>query len=398
MNNTAHIVRGTILVSVAALLGLAVLIHFLRRSESPPKLIWKWVLTLLALAGIAALVRWLRGAVEMGLNPVVPVFGAGGAASLGLVITAIWRHELAGLVAKPFVSLYTGGDGPSDEGPLYSIAEAQRKRGHYEEAIRTIRAQLEKYPNDFAGQFLIAEIQAESMNDMPGAELTIHRLCAQPSHPPRHVVYALNTLADWQLKFSQDRDAARQTLEKIVARFPDSEIGALALQRIAHLADISELIASHDRRPITIKPAPPGLGLLPGKLQPRAPVENLEKQTADYVKQLAEHPFDTEAREKLATEQLEQMITHPTQPARRVVHWLNLLADLQIRHGANYDTVRRTLQRIIELYPDSPAAELAHNRLSVLRLELKGQAKGSHVKLGTYEQDVGLKRGLPHQL
>jgi len=69
------------------------------------------------------------------------------------------------------------------------------------------------------------------------------------------------------------------------------------------------------------------------------------------VKHLEQHPLDTEVREKLAilyadhyqrldmaTGELEQLIEEPNQPSKRVAHWLNLLADLQIRHGADYDT------------------------------------------------------------
>jgi hypothetical protein len=75
------------------------------------------------------------------------------------------------------------------------------------------------------------------------------------------------------------------------------------------------------------------------------------------------------------------------------VHWLNLLADVQIRHGANYDAVRATLQRIVDLFPDAAAAGLAANRIALLKLELKSKEKNAAVKLGTYEQDIGLKGG-----
>jgi hypothetical protein len=94
---------------------------------------------------------------------------------------------------------------------------------------------------------------------------------------------------------------------------------------------------------------------------------------------------------------LEQLISHSGQPVRRVVHWLNLLADLQIRHSANYETVRQTLQRIVDLYPGTAAAQLAASRLDYLQLELKGRAKSQTVKLGSYEQDIGLRKPLPHQ-
>ena len=96
---------------------------------------------------------------------------------------------------------------------------------------------------------------------------------------------------------------------------------------------------------------------------------NPEQVAADYVKHLEQHPLDMEAREKLAViyadhygrldmaaGELEEMIGQPNQPGRLVVHWLNLLADLQIRHGAGYETVEQTLQRIVDRAPDGAAA------------------------------------------
>ena len=122
------------------------------------------------------------------------------------------------------------------------------------------------------------------------------------------------------------------------------------------------------------------------------------------MKHLEEHPLDTEARERLAliysdhydrldlaSDQLEQLIGHPNQPAKRVVHWLNLLADLQVRHGTSYETARGTLQRIIDLFPNAAAAQTARNRMDLLRLELKAKQQGQIVKMGIYQQDIGLK-------
>jgi hypothetical protein len=74
-----------------------------------------------------------------------------------------------------------------------------------------------------------------------------------------------------------------------------------------------------------------------------------------------------------------------------VVRWLNLLADLQIRHGADFETVKQTLQRIIDLDPKLAAAETARKRIALLKLELKAKAQNQSVKLGTYEQNIGLK-------
>jgi hypothetical protein len=85
------------------------------------------------------------------------------------------------------------------------------------------------------------------------------------------------------------------------------------------------------------------------------------------------------------------MIEATGQPTRKIVHWLNLLADLQVRHGADQATVERTLERILDRFPDSPAAQLARVRLSQLKLEFKSQTKGGRLQMGTYEQNIGLK-------
>ena len=106
---------------------------------------------------------------------------------------------------------------------------------------------------------------------------------------------------------------------------------------------------------------------------------------AVHVKHLEQHPLDAEVREKLAiiyaehyqrldlaTLELEQLIEQPEQPAKRVAYWLNLLADLQIRLGSDYETVRPTLEKIVERFPDLPVAEMAQTRLDRLKLELSG--------------------------
>jgi hypothetical protein len=253
---------------------------------------------------------------------------------------------------------------------------------------------------------MLAEIQVEDLNDLAGAELTIQRLCAQAGQPPRHIALALNALADWHLKFAQDREAARQALQQIVELFPETELALVAAQRIAHLAKTDMLLSPHDRQRIHVPEGVKNIGLLQSSrhLQPNA--ADPAKLAAEYVKHLDEHPQDTEAREKLAsiyaehnrrfdlaTDQLEQLINQPNQPGT-VVHWLNLLADLQLRHGAAYDTVSQTLEQIIERYPNLAAAGIARNRLDLLKLELKAKQINQPVKLGTYEQNIGLKRGV----
>jgi tetratricopeptide (TPR) repeat protein len=315
------------------------------------------------------------------------------------------------MVAKPFTAIYDGGDVEIEPRPYYSIAEAKRKRGQFADAIVEIRKQLEEFPTDVEGQLKLAEIQAENLNDLPGAELTIRRLCEQPGHPPRNIALALNSLADWQIRFGVDPEAARQTLEKLIEVLPDSEFALIAAQRIAHLAKTDALLEARDRHRIHVPEGVRNIGLLQSSahLQPKA--TDPGEIAAEYVKHLEQHPQDTEAREKLAilyadhfkrmdlaADQLNQLVNQLHQPARNVVHWLNLLADLQIRHGADYDTVRQTLEQIIERYPNLAAAGMARNRIDLIQLELKAKQRGQTVKLGEYEQNIGLKRDAVHRL
>ena len=86
------------------------------------------------------------------------------------------------------------------------------------------------------------------------------------------------------------------------------------------------------------------------------------------------------------------MIQQPHQPPQKVVRWLNLLADLEVKYAQNEEGARAVLQRIIDLYPTLSHAQVAESRLARIRLEIKGQQKSQAVKLGSYEQDLGLKQ------
>lgn len=397
------------LLLVIGLVGWAMWI-WLKKSEDPPKLIFKWILSAIGLVGLVAVGIYIRNGIERGLDYGVAFFGVGCTGALGIYFAIIWRHEIAGLVAKPFGALYDGGNAELDPQAYYSIAQAKRKRGHYNEAMAEIRKQLEKFPTDYTGQLLMAEIQAENLNDLPGAELTIQRFCNQPGHAPRNIAFALNTLADWHLKYGLDRDAAKQDLEQIVERMPNSEFALLAQQRIGHLASREHLLASHDRQRVHLPQGIQNIGLLQSSSNITPASGDPAQQAQEYVRHLAQHPQDTEAREKLAViyadhfqrldlaaDQLQQLIDQANQPAKQVVHWLNLLADLQIRHGAGYDAVSQTLNQIIQRYPNQAAADMARNRLDLLKLELKAKETKQPMKMGTYEQNIGLKYGNPQR-
>lgn len=369
----------------------------IKRAEDPARALFKWVLTGVLIGFLA----W----------KVFPTADAGGMAAFSalascmltaLVIYITWRHEIGALVAKPFSSLYDGGDIPPEPKPFYSIARARQKQGKYAEAVAEVRKQLERFPTDFEGQMFLAEIQAQDLKDLAETELTIQTLCAQPGHAPKNIAFALYSLGDWQLKYRQDPDAARRAFEQIITLLPETEFALTAAQRIAHLG--SPDVAAQETRKFVVKQGIRNLGLVMNSSQFQPKETEPGKLAAEYVAHLEQHPLDTDARERLAilyadhyqrldlaTDQLEQMAATENQPHKLIVRWLNLLADLQVRHGADYETVKNTLQRIIDLDPDLAAAETARKRMALLKLEIKGKAQNQSVRLGTYEQNLGLK-------
>ena len=179
-----------------------------------------------------------------------------------------------------------------------------------------------------------------------------------------------------------------------------------AAQRIGHLANTEFLLESHERPKIQVKKGVENLGLQRGENgRLKAPEIDHAQVAADYVEHLQRHPMDAQVREKLAViyaghyrrldlaeDQLQQLIQQPNHPAKQVVHWLNLLADLQVQEGADLQRVSETLQRIVDNYPDIAAAETARRRLDTVKLEIRGRQKNSSVQLGTYEQNLGLKK------
>jgi hypothetical protein len=213
------------------------------------------------------------------------------------------------------------------------------------------------------------------------------------------------------MKMAADVEAARTALQKIVARFPGTEISLQAEQRIAHLVETEKMIlARHDRQDLAVPEGVKNVGLLDSTDFLKPQEIDPGKLAAAHVKHLEQHPHDTEVREKLAaiyandfkrldlaTMELAQLINEPMHKPKQVAHWLNLLANYQIELGADVATVRETLEKIVERFPNLPVADLAQRRLARLNNEFKGRQQSSNIKLGVYEQNVGLKYGKPEK-
>jgi tetratricopeptide (TPR) repeat protein len=392
-----------VLLAFVGLVGW-VLWRLLKSSYDPARLLFRWIVTLVVLIGGYFFIDWIIGPKGEARDKIIGLMAA---LVLALVLAFLWAPPIVDAVSNWIGSLFTGGSTPPDPQPFYSIAETKRKQYKFKEAVYEVQRQLEKFPTDVTGQMMLASIQAENLDDLPAARITIERLCSQPGHTPPQIANAWNALADWHLKL-QDTEAARGALEQIIARFPDTEQAQLAAQRIAHLASKETLLAAHEHKPIQLRHGVQDLGLMKDSSTLLKPEQDPAELAGQLVKHLEQHPLDNEAREKLAViyaehyqrldlaaDQFEQLITDPNHPGREVARWLNVLADLQLKHGADYDTIRGTLQRVIELFPELAAAQMAQQRIELLRLELKGKEQSQVVKLGSYEKDLGLKGARP---
>ncbi|HEX9045860.1 MAG TPA: tetratricopeptide repeat protein [Verrucomicrobiae bacterium] len=371
-------------------------VRMLRRSYNPLKIVLKVSFTLPFAIGCIWFAHTLGP-----WGPFLIVF-------MGVILSIMWTPHIGEWLASPITGLFDGGHEPPDRKPVYSIAKTKRNRGKPHEAIIEIRRQLEQFPNDFEGIMFLARVQAEDLNDLPGAEVTLNHFCDQPEAPERQAAAALTQLADWQMKIA-DVDSARAALQKIITKYPGTETALQAEQRIAHLVETEKVILKrHDDQNVVLNEGVQDVGLLDSSsfLQPKE--LDPGKLAGAYVKHLEAHPHDIEVREKLATIyarhfkrldlatlELAQLINEPKHKPKQIAHWLNLLANFQVELGADIDTVRTTLQKIVESFPDLPVADLAQNRLARLKNEFRGLDQPSSVKLGSYEQNIGLKYGRP---
>jgi tetratricopeptide (TPR) repeat protein len=321
-----------------------------------------------------------------------------------ITIGLLWAPAVGRLIVKPFTNAFTGGDEEVELKPFYFLAEGKRRKGLYDEAILEVKAQLERFPGDFEGYMKLASIQMEDLKDLAAASATLNEFVNLPDRDPSNVLNTLNLLADWQLQFGRDAQAAAATLQRIVELYPDTPLAHAAQQRIAHLGSANETSRVRHESKFTVKALPRDLGLRKDAA-PVAAAGDPAARAAEYVKQLEAHPRDTDTREKLAVlyaeefqrmdlaaEQLEQMISLPEEPPKHVARWLNLLATLHIKVARDVKSAERALHRIVERFPGGALANVAVSRLATLNLELKSSQATAAKTLGVYEKDIGLKQ------
>lgn len=382
-------------------LGCWILWRWLQKSEdAPAKLIFKWGLSIIVCG--AALVVAVKA--NDGFSQIFAVLTG---AVAGLVMAITWAPNFCAFVARPFAGLYDGGDQEIDPAAMYSIADARLKKGDTTGALAEIERQLEMFPKDMEGHLKKAQIQAENLKDIPAAAQTVWSWISSVESPnPGSVALILNRLADWHLSVGRDPAAAKATLERLLQLVPETEHASLAFQRMSRLPAVSQLESSSEPETKALPKAPDRIGL-----QPRQSASDPSSSTEDEVaaavnrciERLNQHPQDNETREQLvvlydenmgrpdlALEQLQQMVEQPYQPARHVARWLNMMADVHVRHG-DQAAAKSCLEEIVRMAPDGALGEQARSRLSFIGMEIRGQKKSQAVKLGSYEKNIGLR-------
>ena len=388
-----HFIEGVGAFLLLAAIGGIFGWRFLRNSTDPPRLLLKWIIT----AGLIGGTVWILPRYPERFWPFVVMIPA-------MVIGVMWAPSVGSIVSSPFTNAIDGGDTELEPQPFYSIAETKRRNGHPREAIAAIREQLEKFPGDFRGTMMLASILVQDMNDLPGAQLTLERWMEDKNSTPHGKASALTAIADWQLQYAQDPEAAGAALRRIIDELPNTPAAHQAEQRLAHLPSLADLVATKSAVRMVIKPGIKDAGLRPDFKAPTAAVADPDALAAEYVQQLEMHPADTATREKLAvlyaeqfqrldlaTDQLEQLISLQNETPKHVVQWLNLMADLQIRVGKDVAGAEATLRRILERFSTPAIVDPTLSRLASLGAEMKAGRQGTLKTLGHYEKNLGLK-------
>lgn len=268
--------------------------------------------------------------------------------------------------------------------PIYSRAIAAMHFDKYDEAEQAVLDELQTCEDDFDGWLLLAELYANHFNDLPGAQSLIRETCAHPDVTPSQFAVACHRLADWQLKFAQDPDAARAALVEICRRYPRSHLDRMARLRIDQLpATREEWLARQRVKTIRM---PSLRGSSAASAAAPAPVSRQEAfvRSQQCVESLTGNPDNVPAREELArlwaeelgqielgVEQLEWLLAMRGTTPAQAAGWLGLMASWHLRFPPNLPAAREVMQRLLRRYPQSPQALAARRRLAFMDLEAK---------------------------
>ena len=390
----------------------AVVVYIIRKQlknpdNDPVKVIVKWTVTVAIVAFGVYATLWSNDRASL---LVVFIF----LLLPGSVIMALWwTPEISEWMASPITNALTGDSRISYNKPEYGIANARRNRGQYLEAVEAVDEELAKHPGNFEGLMLKASIQAENLGDLEAATETLQEAIEGEEQLSYRLPVALNKMADWQLAVAGDHNAARRTLRQIQEALPESQAAQFAAQRLASLDSSEETeaaVVDFNESYQKLVEESAGKDDFTSPLELPKAIETNQQQAADkslanYLRRVALHPDSVGNREELAAlyldhanqsakaaEQYDHLLALPGTTIHQKTAWLNKIADIQVKSGESYKTVRATLERVIALDPKAAPAARAQQRISYLNIELRGaNRKTTKLQLGSYEEDIGLK-------
>ena len=374
-------------------------------NNDPVKVIVRWVITLMAVFFVFYGPAQSGGGIGLifVLLLMIPCL---------VLIGLMWAPAIGNWVASPITNAMTGDSRESYNKPEYGIAIARRKRGRYVEAIEAIDVQLAKYPGNLDGLMLKATIEAENLGDLSAAAATIQETLSDQGQLNYRLPVALNKMAEWQLTIAGDSDAARRTLQQIRTAQPNSQAAQLAAQRLASLDSSEESESAvvdfnESYQKLVEESAQKDDFTSPLEL-PKAIELNQqqahEKAFQTCLSRVEAHPDSINNREELAAlylgegkepamalKQYEYLLALPGTTIHQKTAWLNKIADIQLKSGESYETIRATLEQIIALDPRAAPAARAQQRISYLPIELRSaNRKTKRLKLGSYDDELGL--------
>ena len=374
-------------------------------NNDPVKVIVRWVITLMAVFFVFYGPAQSGGGIGLifVLLLMIPCL---------VLIGLMWAPAIGNWVASPITNAMTGDSRESYNKPEYGIAIARRKRGRYVEAIEAIDVQLAKYPGNLDGLMLKATIEAENLGDLSAAAATIQETLSDQGQLNYRLPVALNKMAEWQLTIAGDPDAARRTLQQIRTALPNSQAAQLAAQRLASLDSSEESESAvvdfnESYQKLVEESAQKDDFTSPLEL-PKAIELNQqqvhEKAFQTCLSRVETHPDSINNREELAAlylgegkepamalKQYEYLLALPGTTIHQKTAWLNKIADIQLKSGESYETIRATLEQIIALDPRAAPAARAQQRISYLPIELRSaNRKTKRLQLGSYDDELGL--------
>lgn len=328
---------------------------------------------------------------------------------VALIFSYTWAPSLLGWLFQPLWAVFDGGHDRVEPKPFYHRAASHRNKGQYDLAVYDVMLQLTEFPGDFEGMTLLAELQSEQLSDVNGAILTLEQTISTPGRSDREQILALNRIADLHVR-REDRVSARNTLMRVINGWPKTDAAHFAETRMAHLPTDEVFAALRETPIVAMREFPQNIGLLapPGSMD--APYANANERATELLNRLKKRSDDWEAREALAilygrhfrradlaNEQFEQLVNLPRQSEKVVAGWMNLWADIHLGTFDDLSAARAVLVRLRDRFPGTIWADSAHLRLARIGTETGGAPLPKTLKIGHYEQNIGLKQSSPFE-